>query len=275
MGNYAANLSKRINQAKITEGYCLICNKYEHLTFDHVPPQGTFFLKKIEQKLISEVYPHVQPDTKGLKSRNGSKFRTICKTCNSSLGLFDSELSRINKNLTPLITNYFQNPFSYPAPISIDVNAIHFAKGMIGHILSATTIEECEAPSGFQPYFQPLKDFVLGVNENIRNTHDIYYWFYPYSRHLSAKIVNFFNEGNSSLVSLLSFFPIAFLLTEKGKGIYPAQAFKFDLDSPKLYINCSLSNREFINFPFVPLKGNQMCLLPDNSCIVSYPIKAV
>lgn len=68
-------------------------------------------------------------------------------------------------------------------------------RAMIGHVLSATTVKECERPPRNGPYFTPLIQFVRGDNDAINTAHDIYYWFIHTTRHLSAKIISFYNEG--------------------------------------------------------------------------------
>ena len=73
-------------------------------------------------------------------------------------------------------------------------------------------------------------------------------------------------------MSLLSFFPLAFLLTEKGKGIYPAGAIKLELSDKSLFVDLSASNIDFSTFPAVGLKGNQFILMAESMSIVSYPI---
>ncbi|MGN2411815.1 hypothetical protein [Pseudomonas syringae] len=43
-------------------------------------------------------------------------------------------------------------------------------------------------------------------------------------------------------MSILSFFPLAFLLTEKGKGIFPAGAEKLELSDESLLVGLSALN---------------------------------
>ncbi|MNR60715.1 hypothetical protein D3C85_1822730 [compost metagenome] len=85
--------------------------------------------------------------------------------------------------------------------------------------------------------------------------------------------MGFLNQGHSTILSLLSFFPIAFLVTPKGEGIYPSHATRFDLNSIKLTLDLSSYNINFSDFPFVELRGDQMYLLTDYQTIISYPIK--
>lgn len=268
-------ISERINHTNITHGYCLICGNYGTLSIDHVPPKGSIVVTQVEQRHISEMSGAKTQSIKGVKSKNGSKFRTICNNCNSKvLGANDIEISRLYKELTYKITNYFNtfsNPYNF---VSVDISPIKYARAMIGHILSATSVTECLKAQKTSTYFDPLKEFVLGNDSALSDTHDLYYWFYPHNRHLSAKYVYFFNNGHGTGLSLLSFFPIAFLITPKNEGIYPVHAQKFDLNSQCLTLNLSFANIEYADFPFVELHGNQMYMLTDFQTIISYPIKS-
>ncbi|WP_392565170.1 hypothetical protein RHO15_05990 [Utexia brackfieldae] len=274
MGNYSKNLSKRIENVRITEGYCLICGKYGFLTMDHVPPKGSITITKVEQKHIFDVLRAEGTKIKGVSSTNGSKFKTICAYCNNTiLGANDVEISSVIKELNRKINIYFTNLNSIYNSVSVPFNPIKFCRAMIGHILSATTVKDCKITPQYTPYFTPLQEFVLGDDNALNNTHDIYYWFYPHKMHISSKMVSFYNNGNNCIVSILSFFPIAFLVTEKGKGIFPAQAIKLTFKDSHIVLNLSSGNLDYSTFPFNHLEGNQVILTSENHCIVSYPIK--
>ncbi|MBQ0531877.1 MULTISPECIES: metal-binding protein [Providencia] len=271
-----SKISERIKELQTSkpEGYCVVCDSYTKLTYDHVPPQGAITVTKIEQKHVTEMIGLKKESLRGAHSTNGSKFRTVCKDCNSQkIGLCDMEVARVNKILTQKISDFFYYKNNPSNIVSTKFNSIEYARAMIGHILTATTPKECESQDGTTTYFTPLKNFVLGDNTAINETHDIYYWFYPRERHVSAKIVNFYNEGHFALISLLAFYPIAFLITEKGKGIYPANALKYTLGMDYLSLDLSTNNLDFVDFPFIKLEDNNMYLLNSAQAIMSYPIK--
>ncbi|PPC74307.1 metal-binding protein [Pokkaliibacter plantistimulans] len=273
MGGYSQNLTKRNSGLKIINGYCLICGEYKKLTEDHVPPKGAIVVTKVEQKLISESMGQGKEKIKGVLSRNGSKFKTICKDCNSYLGGSDSEISRLYKEVTPVISKYFSTATDIFSIKKFNLDALKYMRAMIGHILSATTVEECHIPQRETPYFTPLKKFVLGDEQALDDTHDVYYWFYPYRAHLSAKMVAFYHNGQMCILSLLSFFPIAFLIMEKNKGIVPEHANRLDRNSDSLILDLSTKYWDYVSFPFVSLKGNQFYAIQNDNCIISYPIK--
>lgn len=273
MGNFSTNISKRFaHSSKNGKGYCVICGRFGDLSFDHVPPQGSVIITRTEQRLITESTVDTFKKVKGAVSKNGSKFRTICRSCNGVLSVGDNEIARIYQILTPVIKQYFESPFEPYSFKKIRIDAKKYARSMIGHILSATSEEECKTEQLATPYFSPLQQFVLGDDNAITDTHDIYYWFYPFRRHISAKMVGFYNHGHICTMSLLSFFPVAFLVVEKNKGIYPTHAQRLEITDEFLFLNLSLSNHEYITFPFVELKGNQLYAVNDELCIVSYPV---
>ncbi|EGR2303285.1 metal-binding protein [Vibrio parahaemolyticus] len=274
MGKYSQKISERINHSRIIQGYCLICGKHGRLSIDHVPPKGAVTITKVEQIHISEVSGYQSAKIKAVPSTNGSKFRTICQKCNSErLGANDKEVARVHRELTEKIRNYFSDPFNPYNVISIEIDPIKYARAMIGHILSATSVEECKNEPEGSPYFDPLKRFVLGDDFALDESHDIHYWFYPSDRHISAKMIGFFNEGHACPLSILSFYPIAFLVTPKNKGIYPYQAKQFDLASSCLYLDLSSYNIKYADFPFAELKGNSMYAFTDFQTIISYPVR--
>lgn len=274
MASYGKNISKRFEHTKITQGYCLICGNFGSLSWDHVPPKGSINVTKVEQRHVTEVMGVAPASIKGVASRNGSKFKTICKSCNEShVGDGDSEVARVCRSLTDKVLGYFYQA-NYPSTlISEKVDALKYARSMVGHILSATTVEECKHVPTTSDYFDPLRQFVLGDDRAIDKTHDIYYWFYPFARHVSAKYVAFYNEGHIASVSLLSFFPISFMVTKKNAGTYPHHSRALSLNDKYLWLDLSSQGYECCEFPFHVLKGNQMMALNDSQAIVSYPIE--
>lgn len=273
MGNHSKMMSERSKHTTIVSGYCVICGNHGTLSKDHVPPQGSITITKVEQVHLTELYGLNANPVRGIRSMNGSKFRTICRECNmTALGANDGEIADVCKALTRKINHFITTANSPVSHVHTPVNAVKYCRAMVGHILAATTVNECREPPRESPYFTPLQRFVLGDNHALDDTHDIYYWFFPHRYHQSIKLFNMQNEGNLCCMSVLSFFPLAFLLTEKGKGIFPAGAMKLELTDKSLFVNLSGSNRDFSSFPAVGLSGNQMIALVDHLSIVSYPI---
>lgn len=273
MGKFSQAISKRFMHTKIQQGYCLVCGNYGRLTQDHVPPKGSITITKIEQRHVVEVIGEDTNPVRGVASPNGSKFKTICANCNNShIGENDQEVARVNRELTVQVKQYFNDINAVLSEISVEVNALKYARAMAGHILSATSVEECRSLPQPNEYIDPIKRFVLGDDSGLDFSHDIYYWFYPFQRHFSAKYVGFHNNGHTAHLSLLSFFPVAFMITKKNEGVFPAHARKLKMDDHRLTLDLSSQGLAYAEFPFCGLKGNQMMLLHDSQAIVSYPI---
>jgi len=273
MGEYSKMLSERSKHTKIVSGHCVICGKHGRLSKDHVPPQGSITVTKVEQVHLTEVYGLNANPVQGIPSMNGSKFRTICRECNmTALGENDGEIAEVCKALTRKINHFFTAANSPVSNVHTPVNAVKYCRAMIGHILAATSVTECRELPRETPYFTPLQRFVLGDDHALDDTHDIYYWFFPHRYHQSIKLFNMQNQGNQCCMSVLSFFPLAFLLTEKGKGIFPAGSVKLELSDKSLFVSLSALNVDFSSFPAVGLSGDQMIALVDSISIVSYPI---
>lgn len=272
MGSFTKGLSARGAHTKIVKGYCLICGGLGRFSPDHVPPKCCVTITKTEQRHITESLDLQDRSIKGVASPNGSKFKTICQSCNNLLGRTDGEVGEAYRELTQQIIAYFSSGLQHWHYASVGINPVNYARSMIGHLLAAASIKECLGEPVDSPYFTPLQNFVLGDDSAIENTHDIYYWFYPNNVHINAKLVAFFNEGHLASVSLLSFFPVAFIVTKKNEGTYPAQARKLSFKDSSLVLNLSTQNVHFATFSFVSLSGNSMFALSDQQAIISYPI---
>lgn len=275
MGNYGKNISERFWHAgkKIPEGYCVICGSFGKLVQDHVPPKGAIFVTKTEQHLIREVSgEELGRKVKGVVSSNGSKFKTICQSCNGDrIGSGDDEVKRVHAELTKQIVAYYQSESLLPwATVRFDLK--RYLKAMVGHMLSATSSSECMSEQGESEHFDPMKNLVLYDDLSIFDTHEIYYWFYPFERHLSAKLVGFNNKGLLSRFTLLSFNPVAIMVVAKGGATYPAQASKMEVSDNSFGINISVGNIQYAQFPFVNLQGGQMYLMSDYLCTTSRPL---
>lgn len=276
MGEFSKLMSERSKHTKVDNGYCLICGTYGHLSFDHVPPKGAITISKVEQRHIGEMTGEKAHQMRGVPSLKGSGFKTICQDCNNrALGGNDDEIAKVCNDLTAKITDYFRYADHPSTMIHTKVNPVRFSRAMIGHILAATSAQECIVEPKNNAYFDPLKRFVLGDDSALDETHDIYYWFYPYRMHLSAKYMKFIKNGHVAQLSLLSFFPIAFMITKKNDGVCPPHACKLSLKDTGLILDLSTRGFEYAEFPFHKLKRNEIRIdMPNETkLIVSYPIK--
>lgn len=265
-------LSERLRHARISEGHCVICGSYGLLSKDHVPPRCATTIQPMFQKTVSEYYS--SDEIKPINAHAGATFKTICKNCNGNiLGSLDHEIKAPIENFINLIKQYLSGVHFYGNIISTPFNAIPFLRTMVGHLLAATSVEVCKNALINSEYYTPLRKFVLGENMKIEDTHDFYYWFYPNRTQITAQQTSFFNNGHLCHCSCMHFFPIAFLITFKNEGTYPAHASRLTVDDKKLYFNMTQGNLDYVAFPFTSLKGNQMMLMTDTFTSASYPQK--
>ena len=89
---------------------------------------------------------------------------------------------------------------------------------------------------------------------------------------MSIKMFTCRNHGHIATLSLLSFFPLAFLITEKGQGIYPSGATPVKPTDKTLYVKLDSGHLPYAAFPNAGLEGDQMILLDGSRSIVSYPV---
>ncbi|MBL1267467.1 MAG: hypothetical protein COA87_006900 [Halomonas sp.] len=272
-----ADISERLKHTgkHINEGYCVICGEFGKLYVDHVPPKGSINVTRVEQHHVMEVFgARSIKKPSGAFSANGSKFKTLCRKCNSErLGGFDGEIKKVYHSVSNQASSYFLTGVNPYPKATVDLSAERFLRAMVGHVLSATTVTECLTPQGRATYFDPLKSFVINGGNDVQNTHRFFCWFYPYERHISAKLVGWRGDKGISLVSLLAFYPLAFLIVSKESAVAPAHATEIKVQDKDLSVTLSLHNLDYVTFPFVPLKGNNMMLLSDHLCITSSPIK--
>ncbi|BEO60753.1 hypothetical protein SMQE30_11760 [Serratia marcescens] len=266
-----AKISERWKHNGIVKGYCNICGIYGVLTKDHVPPKCAITLGPVLQKTVSEFF-HVQEPVKPMNAKNGAYFRTICSHCNNDvLGGLDKSIEQVTMSFKDQLSKYMTGTVAFPF-IRIPFDSVSFTRAMIGHILSATSVEDCKKEPVDSPFYTPLKNYVLGNKPSFEDTHDIYYWFYPHRMHISAQSVGFMNDGHVAFICALHFFPIGFMVTVKNQGTFPAHSSKLCLTDKFLTFNMTSRNYEFTTFPFVSLSGNQMYAISNGHTCVSYPI---
>ncbi|MCW1834815.1 chaperonin [Pantoea ananatis] len=264
------SISERIKHVRIEKGYCLLCGQFSKLSKDHVPPKSAITLTPMLQKTITEWWGN--DSIKPIDAVSGTVFKTICKQCNNEvLGSRDHFISDVTQSFTEQLKLYKTYVSSVSNYIKVPFNSVEFTKAMLGHLIAASSVDECKQPLIDTPFFSPLRKFVLGLEESFEDTHDIYYWFYPNRAQITARHVLFRNNGHNCICSALHFFPISFLVTFKGEGTFPVQAVKLDLKDRNLHFNVSMRNADYVTFPFVPLKGDSMIVFNSGYTYVSYP----
>ncbi|WP_146108909.1 hypothetical protein [Pantoea ananatis] len=253
-----AKISERWKYAAIKEGHCLICGGYGKLSQDHVPPKCVVPPAKVEQRLITEIR---NPNIQGIKAHHGSVFKTICASCNNKLGVHDQEIKRVTDCIDSKVKNYLRNPHSVYNTIAADVDVTSYLRGMVGHILSASPNTSCEVPRDDIPFYKQLCDFVLGNNNNITETHQFNYWFYPNRMNITGALFSLLNTTNSSaertsVGACIYFYPVAILITQPGRIFNEIMPFarSLSLKDESIVLDLSPQHLNFSAFPFFSLR---------------------
>lgn len=273
MGKIGQRISERQKHVHLSKGknYCVICGAHEILSEDHVPPKVATPFREIVQYHITEVHGvNVNERVKGVKSTNGSKFRTICRRCNNLIGRHDSALGDLCKAVSLQAHHYFETASQISTNLHLRCDAGSVMHAVVGHMMSATTTKECKQPPIDAPFWQGLREFVLEGTDPSK-THEFYCWFYPFRNSVSAKNVGFHNQGHIAYLTVLAFYPIAFMVTAAGQAIYPAHASSVSLESDSITLNLISKGFQYARFPFHGLEGDQILALRERLCIVSVP----
>lgn len=123
-----------ITRPKNDIGYCNICDSYEKLTDDHIPPKGSTKITQVKMLSIHDALGVTEEEAKGRRSQNGVKFRTLCKKCNNEwLGLkYDPHLNYFSSELI----KYADTRIALPSTIKIHTKPNLIARAVIGHMLA-------------------------------------------------------------------------------------------------------------------------------------------
>lgn len=267
-------------------GYCNICNSYENLTCDHIPPKGCVIPQKVE--LIS-LQKHLSVDIdeniiKPTYSQNGLNYRSICGTCNNKLlgTNYDPELIKTTNQVANILKLNDESGIILPKQASIEIKPQKLARAVIGHIL-AGKIPRKNISTQSHPYKTLLKKFLLDTDEDFSDDLEIYYWIYPSNKqvvinNLTKIFVNWNNlqtKGRIPLSGLLKFYPLSFWVVWKRSKEIHLSLQKIPM-SKEIKLNDSVSiNLHLNNIPniFWPegAHDDEMNVYDSNSATIAKP----
>ncbi|MDP3937472.1 MAG: hypothetical protein Q8R92_04965, partial [Deltaproteobacteria bacterium] len=123
-------LTPRIDRGEI--GQCNICQSQRcDLSWEHVPPQGSVFLSRVDIRLLFQRAVGKEGDV--CISQNGVKFRTVCRGCNSSIGRYDRALIEFTQD----VRRFVETDLAVPPVVKITTRPTALARAVIGHLLAA------------------------------------------------------------------------------------------------------------------------------------------
>lgn len=187
---------------------CNICGVVNRLSEDHVPPK---FWNNKSLKRYSIAFGAKDPagatHSFPYKDRKGITYKSICAECNSKLGgSYDKELQKFCDTLAKCI-----NSKLYIRVISTTIKPDRVARAVVGHILAAKNFfdDECIIDKRLRKYME---------DESNNPPENMYLYCYPYYHRsiiVGRDMVVLSRNIPEGMISMISSFPVAFLLTEK------------------------------------------------------------
>ena len=203
--------------------HCNICGHISELTWDHVPPKACYNDFPVRYNRFMEGVPTFNNYSKS--SQNGVKFRTICSDCNNHwLGAeydpsFIKFVEDIVRGSDAIFTRTEEEEGTASIPqFHIDAQINRVTRSICGHFLAAKDSYDDKSTIDTE-----IRKFFFTADANRPENLSLLMWFYPYS---TVNIVRDFLPANvlkkpreplpNGVCSVLSSFPVAFILCEKG-----------------------------------------------------------
>lgn len=194
------------------DSICNICSLEKPLSWDHIPPKGAVMLSEM---WVENHFKKIDGVDKKSISRNGLKYKTICRDCNSFLGEYDRAYIEFILDFKSYIKTfeYMILPYIY----RVSTQPIKIAKSILGHLLASKT-GLCNSK-----YDKLIKEYILSADSILPENIRIFYWFYDYPE-TTISVDNIFpigiaNNIGSKVFSVIKCFPIAFAITFDNKVI--------------------------------------------------------
>ncbi|MEW6587366.1 MAG: hypothetical protein AB1442_17380 [Nitrospirota bacterium] len=200
-----------VNTKREKVGPCNICKTHTELTWDHVPPKGGIDLTVVEMEKVSELLVAGHDEIKFSESQNGVKYRTVCRSCNETIGhRYDPALNEFS--LT--VGRYLKSGLSFPRVVHHRAKPAAMIRAILGHLIAAKIeIDDCL-------FDRNVRDFVLDESKPIPDDTFIFYWLYPYEQSIAMRDFAMpAVRGNFSkdigFCQVLKYFPIGYLVINK------------------------------------------------------------
>ena len=184
-------------------GKCNICRTYGSLSWDHIPPKQCGNAKSVfSEKAMSFL---TNEKEKPSISQNGVKSRTLCEYCNNTvLGTwYDPAL----KEFFEYINSVVSSKLIMPNKIRVRCRPSAVMRAILGHLLAAKQFDHRSKN------YEAAAYAVLHPDEPIPKDINCFYYVYP---HMDTQILMEFGmkvDGHDSTCEFMSFFPLAFLIT--------------------------------------------------------------
>lgn len=192
------------------DNVCNICGQKKNLTDDHVPPRCCGNDKVVVARRIYA--DELTARQVAARSRNGLKFRTVCRACNGDLlGSWDSALGELSNQVKTIVSSTVE----LPVQVSLRVRAGAIVRSVLGHVVAS------KIQADHVPIDQKIRDYLTGKS-SLDGTVKVYCWLYPFGPTVVSRDFTFVEvEGaggkSPGIVSVVKFFPLAFCILD-GSG---------------------------------------------------------
>lgn len=230
-------------------GVCHICGQYKKLSYEHIPPKGSFNplhqrLCTVDELLNAPPTRNLPPwDTSGLQYtpfQRGTGFFTLCEDCNSFTGAkYGGAYSDIIRGIGQELMKIPKEERKHGLTIHIEnVNLLAFFKQIISMFCSINPIE----------IGKQFRDFLLDENSTAFNYKEYRVFMFLHTgkvmRFVPFQVQANIRTGNTSFFSEISTFPVGFIL--------------YDLSAEtKQFYGCDITS-----FSLCPYGNNQKAEMP-------------
>jgi hypothetical protein len=187
---------------------CNICELVKPLTEDHVPPKCCLE----ELRLQLEPFEHrlrAAPPALPL-SQNGVRYKTLCGSCNSMLGLkWDPTLARLLKD----VRQWLRSPLLLGDRWSVGTSAEAIVRCLFGHLLAATTDDAQTKTDAL------MREYLNGKRERPAAQTNVFYWLHNHDsvgviRGIGMPAVRGRLNGPTGIFSIVKIPPMEFLVAD-------------------------------------------------------------
>lgn len=193
-------------------GYCNICERFEKLTDDHVPPRGSANIGAVEIRTFSEHFSRER--TSFHLSQKGLLIRSLCGDCNNRrLGqLYDPSLNEISHEVKNLLKAYNSRRLIWPNKICLKITPHRVARAIVGHVLAGSLAEDAVNTPVKGPMPDGLRNYFMDSLAAFPKELEIFYWLYLSNVQKILKGVGVAIPGNKKIIlgEFLKFFPLAY-----------------------------------------------------------------
>lgn len=246
-------------------GQCNICGVTGTLTEDHTPPKGCIRVGQVDIQHIVHRLSAEKPQSRGHRSQNGVKYRTLCPRCNN--GLLGANYDIAFNAFVNAVGTYLKSSLKLPGTMTVKGQPQKIMRAVLGH-LSAQGIDRYLKG----PETEAVRNYFLDETLSLPNSINIYYWAYPYQGQVLVRDCSYvdLSVGTPVVMWFTKFFPIAFMVTW---GEPPG--YNFDVPNLAAWRSCAINDELELPVPLSRIVHQYWPEAPTDHSVVIYGQEAV